>query len=128
MPGSKLANVQVQQQERLAAVGQLAGGIAHDFNNLLTTIMLYAQMGLGKQYLPPDLTRALETIISESRQAAKLVQQILDFSRRSSIETRPVDLKPFVKEAIRILQRTIPESISFLPEVGPGTPRASSRY
>jgi len=109
----------IQQQERLAAVGQLAGGIAHDFNNLLTTIMLYAQMPLSKRDLPPDLTRALETIISESRQAAKLVQQILDFGRRSPIETHPVDLKPFIEEAVRILERTIPESISLLLEVGP---------
>ncbi|MEE9617442.1 MAG: PAS domain S-box protein [Anaerolineae bacterium] len=110
----------VQQQERLAAVGQLAGGIAHDFNNLLTTIMLYAQMGLGKRDLPPDLARALETIISESRQAAQLVQQILDFSRRSPMETHPVDLISFIKEAVRVLQRTIPKSISLLLEVEPG--------
>ena len=109
----------VQRQERLAAVGQLAGGIAHDFNNLLTTIILYAQMGLGKHDLPPNVTRAFETIIGESRQAARLVQQILDFSRRSPIETHPVDLKPFVKEAIRVLQRTIPESIRLHFDVGP---------
>jgi signal transduction histidine kinase/DNA-binding response OmpR family regulator/GAF domain-containing protein len=110
----------VQQQERLAAVGQLAGGIAHDFNNLLTTIMLYAQMPLSKQDLSPNLKRGLETIISESRQAARLVQQILDFSRRSPIETHAVDLQPFIKESIRVLRRTIPESISFVLEVEPG--------
>jgi len=109
----------VQQQERLAAVGQLAGGIAHDFNNLLTTIILYAQLPLGEHDLTPDLTRAFETIIGESRKAAKLVQQILDFSRRSPIETHPVDLKPFVEEAVRVLERTIPESISLLLEVEP---------
>ena len=111
----------VQQQERLAAVGQLAGGIAHDFNNLLTTIMLYAQVPLGKSKrdLHPDLKRAFETILDESRQAAKLVQQILDFSRRSPIRTQPVNLKPFVKEAIRILERTIPESIRLRFGAGP---------
>jgi two-component system cell cycle sensor histidine kinase/response regulator CckA len=109
-----------QRQERLAAVGQLAGGIAHDFNNLLTTIMLYAQMPLARRDLPPDLARALETILDESRQAAKLVQQILDFSRRSPIKTQPVELKPFIKEAVRVLERTIPESIRLRLEVGAG--------
>jgi two-component system cell cycle sensor histidine kinase/response regulator CckA len=108
----------LRQQERLAAVGQLAGGIAHDFNNLLTTIMLYAQMPMSRPDLAPDMKRGLETIISESRQAAKLVQQILDFSRRSPIETHPVVLKPFIKEAVRVLQRTIPENISFVLELG----------
>ena len=89
----------VQRQERLAAVGQLAGGIAHDFNNLLTTIMLYAQMPLtGKPDLPPNVTRSFETILDESRRAAELVQQILDFSRRSPIETSPMDLGPFVRK------------------------------
>ncbi len=118
--GQKQAQEALRQQERLAAVGQLAGGVAHDFNNFLTTIMLYAQIPLGRHDLPPDVARALETIISESRQAARLVQQILDFSRRSPIEVHPVDLKSFVRESIRVLRRTIPESISFLLEVGPG--------
>ena len=107
----------LRRHERLAAVGQLAGGIAHDFNNLLTTIMLYAQMALKKPDLSPDLANSLKTIVSESRQATDLVQQILDFSRRSPIETHPVDLQPFIKEAFRVLQRTIPESISPLLEV-----------
>jgi len=108
---------QVQQQERLAAVGQLAGGIAHDFNNLLTTIMLYAQMPLRKQQLPDDLKKPLETILSESRKAADLVQQILDFSRHAPIERHPIDLGPFIKEAVRVLQRTIPENISLYIEI-----------
>ena len=111
----------IQQQDRLAAVGQLAGGIAHDFNNLLTTIMLYAQMPLDKNELPPDTARSLQTILDESRRAATLIQQILDFSRRSSIETKPVDLKPFIQEATQVLQRTIPENISLLFEVGGGS-------
>ncbi len=110
---------QVQQQERLAAVGQLAGGIAHDFNNLLTTIMLYAQMPLRKQQLPEELKKPLETILSESRKAASLVQQILDFSRHAPIERHPIDLGPFVKEAVRVLQRTIPENISLYIEIDP---------
>lgn len=62
------------QQERLAAVGQLAGGIAHDFNNLLTAIMLYAHMPLSNPNLPPELRRSFETIFDESQHAAELVQ------------------------------------------------------
>jgi len=107
---------QIRRQDRLAAVGQLAGGIAHDFNNFLTTIMLYAQILRGKPHLPPDLAPGLETILDESRRAAQLVQQILDFSRRSPIKTQPVDLKPFIEERIEILQRTLPENIRLLLE------------
>jgi PAS domain S-box-containing protein len=103
---------QLRRQERLAAVGQLAGGIAHDFNNLMATIILCAQIGLRKMDdLPSDVAQAFETIFDESQRAAKLVQQILDFSRRSMMETHPLDLVSFIKEVIGILQRTIPESI-----------------
>jgi signal transduction histidine kinase/ActR/RegA family two-component response regulator len=111
----------LHRQEQLAVVGQLAGGIAHDFNNLLTTIMLYAQMPLGKgrQDLSPNTTRALETILTESRRAAELVQQILDFSRRSPIQLHSVDLGPFIKDAVRVLERTIPENIGLQVEVEP---------
>jgi PAS domain S-box-containing protein len=109
------------QQERLAAVGQLAGGIAHDFNNLLTAIMLYAHMPLSEPDLSPELKRSFETIFDESRHAADLVQQILDFSRRSPLHTQPFDLRPFVKEAIRMLERTIPESIHIHVEAGQET-------
>ncbi len=110
----------IQKQERLAAVGQLAGGIAHDFNNLLTTIMLYVQMLQQERFVPSSMADGLDIILKETRQAADLVGQILDFSRSSPIETHVVSLKPFIKEAIRVLERTIPESIRLVSDVGPG--------
>ncbi|MGB9775377.1 MAG: GAF domain-containing protein [Anaerolineae bacterium] len=102
---------QLEQQERLAAVGQLASGIAHDFNNLLTTVILYAQMALEHPGLPSDLSPFIQVIIGESRQATQLVQQVLDFSRRAPMEACPMDLVPFLKESVKILERTIPENI-----------------
>ncbi len=111
---------QVQRQERLAALGQLAGGIAHDFRNFLSSILLYADMALRHPNLPPTLASFMEIIVGESKQASGLVQQILDFSRRSRMKTQPLDLKPFVREAVRVLEHTIPENISVLDETGPG--------
>jgi two-component system cell cycle sensor histidine kinase/response regulator CckA len=108
-----------QQQERLAAVGQLAAGIAHDFNNLLTTIILYAQMGLRTPDLSPGSTRSFETILDESRKAAELVQQILDFSRHAMLKVQTLDLKSFTGEVIDILRRTIPENVHLTLTVGP---------
>jgi len=112
------AQQRIQHQERLAAVGQLAGGIAHDFNNLLTTIMLHAQLLLRGHDLPKPVTSGLNTIVGEARQASRLVGQVLDFSRRAPIETHPLDLNPFIDESMRMLQRTIPESISLHLEAG----------
>ncbi len=110
---------ELQQQERLAAIGQLAGGVAHDFNNILGAIMLFAQMPLGSPDLSPRTTDALETILAESRRAADLVQQILDFSRSSMMETKTLSLTALAEETLGILGRTIPESIRLVRHLTP---------
>ncbi|MEA3397524.1 MAG: ATP-binding protein, partial [Chloroflexota bacterium] len=100
-----------QQQERLAAVGQLAAGVAHDFNNIMATIILYTQMSLNAPDLPLQIRQRLETISGQAYRATDLVQQILDFSRRAVLERRPMDLAPFLEEMVKLLERTVPESI-----------------
>lgn len=101
----------VQQQDRLAAVGQLAAGIAHDFNNMLTVII-----GIGQiLYLDPDvpewLKDDLETILTQGQRGAQLVRQVLDFSRKNLEEHQPVNLGPFMKEIVKLLERILPENI-----------------
>ena len=110
---------QLRQQERLAAVGQLASGIAHDFNNILTIIMLYAQIAVGKSEgnLPPSAAQAFEIIIDESHKASQLVQQILDFSRHAMLNVQWLDLGTVTEEVIDVLQRMIPEDIHLTLEV-----------
>ncbi len=100
-----------QQQERLAVVGQLAAGIAHDFNNIMSVIILYAEMMLPKPDLSSQDRERLTTISQQAKQATNLIQQILDFSRTSVIERHPLDLAPFLKELVRMLERTLTENI-----------------
>jgi two-component system cell cycle sensor histidine kinase/response regulator CckA len=111
---------QMYRQERLAAVGQLAGGIAHDFNNFLTIIMLYTHMLQREENIPSGAVPLVGTIRDESRRAAQLVQQILDFSRRSAMETEPVDLVAFIEETLTVLRQTLPENVRLLTEMGKG--------
>jgi two-component system cell cycle sensor histidine kinase/response regulator CckA len=105
------AQERMVQQERLAAVGQLAAGIAHDFNNILAAITLYTQMSLRTDELSSRTREHLEIIAEQAGRAADLVQQILDFSRRAIIERRPLALAPFLKETVNLLEHTLPESI-----------------
>jgi len=100
-----------QQQERLAMVGQLAAGIAHDFNNIMATIVLYAQMLSQTEGLSPRSRERLATINQQATHAVNLIRQILDFSRRAVLERQPMNLLPFVKEQIKLLERTLPENI-----------------
>ena len=108
----------LQQQERLVAVGQMAAGIAHDFNNILAIIMLYTQM-LQLSVQSPVQQRHLNTIYQQSLHAANLVQQILDFSRRSTIERVAMEMQPFLKELVKLCRRTLPENIKIELECSP---------
>jgi two-component system cell cycle sensor histidine kinase/response regulator CckA len=101
----------IQTQERLATVGQLAAGIAHDFNNIMAGIVLYASMLLRSDELSPKDRERLNVIRQQGHHAANLVQQILDFARKSVMEWRPLDLIPFMRELQKLLARTLPENI-----------------
>lgn len=106
-----------QQQDRLAAVGQLAAGIAHDFNNLLTGINGFAQLLELRADMPENAKEVLKRIYSQGDRAAQLVRQILDFSRKTVVERKPMELEPFFKEMVRLLKRILPESIGIVSQV-----------
>ena len=113
----KTTQRRVLQQERLAAVGQLAAGIAHDFNNLLTSIIGFAELLRMDPNVPYTMQADLARIVQQGQRGAHLVRQILDFSRQSIRQPQPMNLVSFVKEASRLLERTIPETIHILVEV-----------
>ena len=106
-----------QQQERLAALGQMAAGIAHLFSNIMAVITLYADMSLRAQ-VPPKVHDRLQIINQQARRASKLIQKIMDFSRSAVLERGPMDLLAFAKEQTRLLQRTLPENIKVNLEYG----------
>ncbi len=101
----------IHQQERLAAVGQLAAGIAHDFNNIMAVIILYSQMALHSPDLSPKLGERMEIINQQGQQASRLINQILDFSRSAVLDRQSLDLVPLLKEQVKLWQRTLPENI-----------------
>jgi len=100
----------LQSQERLATVGQLAAGIAHDFNNILAIILLYTET-LERDPESPERRQFLSTIRQQVQHASELIRQILDFSRGSLVGRRPLDLVPFLKEVVKLLERMVPASI-----------------
>jgi signal transduction histidine kinase/ActR/RegA family two-component response regulator len=115
----RLRAERAQQQDRLAAVGQLAAGIAHDFSNIMAVIVLYAQMSQTVDDVPEQVLARLKTIVDQARSASDLIQQILDFSRSSALERRRLDLTRFVKEQVKMLRRMVPEHIEVEMVYGP---------
>ncbi|MDX1688293.1 MAG: ATP-binding protein [Candidatus Promineifilaceae bacterium] len=114
---SKRTEAKIQTQTRLATVGQLATGIAHDFNNIMAVIALYSG-SLVRNPEHPKRGHYLATISEQAQHASNLIGQLLDFSRRSIIEPHPLELEPFVKEMVKLLQRTMPENMSVYFEAG----------
>ncbi len=109
----ELRNTQAQliQQERLAAVGQLAAGIAHDFNNIMAAILLYAELLLRMPDLAPQSRKKINVIHHQGKRAADLTQQILDFGRKSIMKRQSLDIYAFLSEMVELLKRTLPEAI-----------------
>lgn len=102
---------QLQQSQKMEAIGTLAGGIAHDFNNILTAIIGYTE--LSRMKLPEDseVLIDLKEIFHAGKRAKDLVQQILTFSRQTAQESRPVQVKSIVKETLKLLRASLPSTI-----------------
>jgi PAS domain S-box-containing protein len=102
---------QIRQQDNLAAMGQLASGIAHDFNNILAVILLYTQMLLRTKDLSDKSQTILQTMEHQARLAGELIEQILDFSRRTVLDQELLDVRPLLMELARLWQHTLPSNI-----------------
>jgi PAS domain S-box-containing protein len=102
---------QAQLQERLATVGQLAAGIAHDFNNILNVILLHTQMVELSPDLPESERQRVEVIVDQVQNATNLIRQILDFGRQALLERQTADLVALLDDQVKLLRRTLPESI-----------------
>ncbi|MBU0680433.1 MAG: response regulator [Proteobacteria bacterium] len=102
---------QLQQAQKMEAVGTLAGGIAHDFNNILTPIIGYTEMALWD--LPPEgkTAQKLNEVLQASQRAKDLVSQILSFSRQDDQDRHPLEIQLVLKEALKLLRASIPTTI-----------------
>jgi two-component system, cell cycle sensor histidine kinase and response regulator CckA len=95
----------------MEAVGMLAGGIAHDFNNLLTIICGYTQMLLAENSHDDRDRAALEQILKAGDRAADLTRQLLNFSRRQSVQPKILSLNAVVSGISKMVRRLIGEQI-----------------
>ena len=105
------AESQLQQAQKMEAVGRLAGGMAHDFNNLLTVIRGYSELFLGRQGATEAMRRDVEEVKKAADRASGLTRQLLAFSRRQFIETKVLDLNALVANMNGMLRRLVGEDI-----------------
>ncbi|MDQ7799100.1 MAG: PAS domain S-box protein [Candidatus Edwardsbacteria bacterium] len=103
---------QLQQAQKMEAIGQLAGGIAHDFNNLLAGIIGQAEMLQIKLINQPPLAALAERILTTGEHAASLTKQLLTFARKGNYQQVPVNLHRIVAEVAGILGNTVNKNIN----------------
>jgi two-component system, cell cycle sensor histidine kinase and response regulator CckA len=117
---------QLQQSQRLEAVGRLAGGIAHDFNNLLTIIMGYSQLLLRRIPKSDRNYADVFEIVGASERAGSLTNQLLAFSRNQILQPRVIDLNHVVADLDRMLRRVIGEHIDLVTVADPRVGRVKA--
>jgi signal transduction histidine kinase len=104
----------LRQSQKMEAVGQLTGGIAHDFNNMLTGIigsleLLRRRVARGRI---DDLDSLIDLGVTSANRAAALTHRLLAFSRRQSLDSKPVQINQLVASMGELLQRSLNESIA----------------
>ncbi|MFP5258598.1 MAG: response regulator [Acidobacteriota bacterium] len=110
----------LRQSQKMEAIGTLAGGIAHDFNNILGIIMGFAEMIEGEAQPETSLSRRIGHILSACRRARDLVLQILSFSRQSDQEANLLHVGPLVRETLKLIRATVPNTIAITEVIRPG--------
>jgi two-component system cell cycle sensor histidine kinase/response regulator CckA len=103
---------QLRQAQKMESVGQLAAGVAHDFNNLLAIIQGHSSALLARPNLPEDIRDPIQAACLATERAASLTRQLLMFSRKNTMQPRPLDLRETVGSMTKTLQRLIGENIS----------------
>src|SRR5690606_12753910 len=103
----------LRQSQKMEAVGQLTGGIAHDFNNMLTGIigsleLLRRRLARGRT---EDLDSLIDLGVTSANRAAALTHRLLAFSRRQSLDSKPVQMNQLVNSMGELIHRSLNESI-----------------
>jgi len=103
---------QLNQAQKMEAIGRLAGGVAHDFNNILTIINGHSEL-LLMRYLDPDnpLRWEIKQIQEAGERAAVLTHQLLAFSRRQTVQPKILNINDVVTDLQKMLRRLIDETI-----------------
>ncbi len=103
---------QLIQSQKIEAIGLLTGGIAHDFNNLLTVILGYSDVAMLQIEKKDKLKENLDQIRLAAQRAAKLVHQLLIFTRKKHMEFKLQNLTIIIENLLKMLNRIIGEDIS----------------
>ena len=102
---------QFLRAQRMESIGTLAGGIAHDLNNVLSPILMSVDM-LRLKFTDAESQQYLKMLQASAERGAEMIKQVLSFARGVQGERIPLDPKYLIKDVVKILQETLPKSIT----------------
>jgi signal transduction histidine kinase/CheY-like chemotaxis protein len=102
----EIAEAEVQQLQRLDAIGQITSGVAHDFNNLLSVVLTNARL-LERTLREPGDREGVELIRAAAERGASLISQLLAFSRKQRLDPQEVDLNSKIAGMSDLLSATL---------------------
>ena len=111
---------QLRQAQKMESIGHLVGGISHDFNNLLATVLGFVELArmCDIEDKSGRLDGYLENIQMAGKRATDLVAQLMVFTHQTGKSIKSsIDIKPVIKEVIRLIKETFPATISINVEL-----------
>jgi len=109
---------QLQQAQRMEAIGRIAGGVAHDFNNMLGVIIGYSELLRERVPVTDPIRNSVDEIKRAAQRAANLTRRLLTFSRQQILDLRVLDLNNVIDNVSSMLRRMVGEDVEVVLSLG----------
>jgi signal transduction histidine kinase len=108
---------QLGEAEKLRVLGQLTGGVAHDFNNLLTVVLGSAELLRKNLGDDPKNQALVDHIVTAASSGADITKALMAYARQQPLELETVALKPFLRNRVALIGRTLGSMINLKLEI-----------
>ena len=108
---------QLEQTQKMEAIGVLSSGIAHDFNNILHPIVGNLEILIEDTACDRELQAALKNVLTGTNRAGNLVKQILSFSHQADLEVGLIKIQPIIREVLKLNRSTLPANIKIIQTI-----------
>jgi two-component system NtrC family sensor kinase len=98
---------QLIQAEKLAAMGQMLAGVAHELNNPLTAILGVTELLRESEGIQENTKRQLELTHRQARRAARIVQNLLEFSRPAAPQKKPLEVNTLIERTLQLQDHSL---------------------